>query len=67
MDPAKFRLINLVGEGEENALGKTWGGVKAKETLQAALNAGVGKPPSAPTLGAASPCTSAARARAKFG
>ncbi|MDO8700093.1 MAG: xanthine dehydrogenase family protein molybdopterin-binding subunit, partial [Deltaproteobacteria bacterium] len=38
MDPAKFRMINLVGEGEENALGKTWGGVKAKETLQAALN-----------------------------
>ena len=39
MDPAKFRMINLVGEGEENALGKMWGGVKAKETLQAALNA----------------------------
>ncbi len=39
MDPTKFRMINLVGEGEENALGKTWGGVKAKETLQAALNA----------------------------
>jgi len=39
MDPAKFRMINLVGEGEENALGKTWGGVKAKETLRAALNA----------------------------
>jgi carbon-monoxide dehydrogenase large subunit len=39
MDPAKFREINLVGEGEENALGKSWGGVKAKETLQAALNA----------------------------
>ena len=39
MDPAKFRMINLVGEGEENALGKTWGGVKAKETLQAALSA----------------------------
>ena len=39
MDPAQFREINLVGEGEENALGKSWGGVKAKETLQAALNA----------------------------
>jgi CO/xanthine dehydrogenase Mo-binding subunit len=39
MDPAKFREINLVGEGEENALGKSWGGVKAKETLQAALHA----------------------------
>jgi CO/xanthine dehydrogenase Mo-binding subunit len=39
MDPAKFRRINLVGEGEVNALGKTWSGVKAKETLQAALDA----------------------------
>jgi CO/xanthine dehydrogenase Mo-binding subunit len=39
MDPAKFRMINLVGEGEENALGKSWSGVKAKETLQAALDA----------------------------
>jgi CO/xanthine dehydrogenase Mo-binding subunit len=37
MDPAKFRMINLVGEGEENALGKSWSGVKAKETLQSAL------------------------------
>ncbi len=40
IDPAKFRLINLVGEGEENALGKSWKGVKARETLEAALKAG---------------------------
>jgi CO/xanthine dehydrogenase Mo-binding subunit len=39
MDPAKFRMINLVGEGEVNALGRTWSGVKAKETLKAALDA----------------------------
>jgi CO/xanthine dehydrogenase Mo-binding subunit len=39
MDPAKFRMMNLVGEGQENALGKSWSGVKAKETLQAALDA----------------------------
>ncbi|HET7005860.1 MAG TPA: xanthine dehydrogenase family protein molybdopterin-binding subunit [Candidatus Binatia bacterium] len=39
MDPAKFRMMNLVAEGEENALGKSWSGVKAKETLQAALDA----------------------------
>jgi CO/xanthine dehydrogenase Mo-binding subunit len=45
MDPAKFRMINLVGEGEENALGKSWGGVKAKETLQAALSAAGWKTP----------------------
>lgn len=45
MDPAKFRLMNLVGEGEENALGKTWSGVRARETLQAALDAaGWGRP-----------------------
>jgi CO/xanthine dehydrogenase Mo-binding subunit len=45
MDPAKFRMINLVGEGEENALGKSWGGVKARETLQAALEAAGWKNP----------------------
>jgi len=39
MDPAKFRMINLVSEGEENALGRSWTGVKAKETLKAALDA----------------------------
>ena len=51
MDPAKFRMINLVGEGEENALGKTWGGVKAKETLQAALNAAGWKTPKRANFG----------------
>ncbi|HEV8341025.1 MAG TPA: xanthine dehydrogenase family protein molybdopterin-binding subunit [Candidatus Binatia bacterium] len=39
MDPAEFRLKNIVGEGEENALGKSWRGMKARETLQAALDA----------------------------
>ena len=39
MDPANFRRMNLVGDGEVNALGKTWSGVKAEETLQAALDA----------------------------
>ena len=68
MDPAKFRMMNLVGEGEVNALGKSWTGVKAKETLKAALDAGgleIAK--AAPTLAAAWRCTNAARARAKFG
>ncbi|MGH7886828.1 MAG: xanthine dehydrogenase family protein molybdopterin-binding subunit, partial [Candidatus Binatia bacterium] len=45
MDPAKFRMINLVGEGEENALGRSWTGVKAKETLKAALDAAGWKTP----------------------
>ena len=51
MDPAKFRRINLVGEGEVNALGKTWSGVKAKETLQAALDAAGWKQPKRPNVG----------------
>ena len=51
MDPAKFRMINLVGEGEENALGKSWGGVKAKETLQAALSAANWKSPKRVNVG----------------
>jgi CO/xanthine dehydrogenase Mo-binding subunit len=51
IDPAKFREINLVGEGEENALGKSWGGVKAKETLQAALNAAGWQTPKRANIG----------------
>jgi CO/xanthine dehydrogenase Mo-binding subunit len=45
MDPAEFRMKNLVGEGDENALGKRWRGVKARETLQAALDAAGWKKP----------------------
>jgi CO/xanthine dehydrogenase Mo-binding subunit len=44
-------MMNLVGEGDENALGKTWGGVKAKETLQAALDAAGWKTPKRPNVG----------------
>jgi len=51
MDPAKFRRINLVGEGEVNALGKTWSGVKAKETLQAALDAAGWQQPKRANIG----------------
>lgn len=51
MDPAKFRMINLVGEGEENSLGKSWIGVKAKETLTAALDAAGWKSPKRPNVG----------------
>ncbi len=39
MDPAEFRLKNMLGEGEENAIGRQMEGVKARETLQAALDA----------------------------
>ena len=51
IDPAKFRMMNLVGEGEENALGKSWSGVKAKETLQAALDAAGWDLPKRPNVG----------------
>jgi len=51
MDPAKFRMINLVGEGEVNALGRTWSGVKAKETLKAALDAAGWKTPKRANVG----------------
>ena len=39
MDPVEFRMKNLVAEGDKNALGRSWRGVKARETLQAALDA----------------------------
>jgi len=39
MDPGEFRLKNMLGEGEENAIGRQMEGVKARETLQAALDA----------------------------
>jgi CO/xanthine dehydrogenase Mo-binding subunit len=45
MDPAEFRLRNIIGEGEENALGLKLRGVKARETLQAALTAAGWKRP----------------------
>ncbi len=52
MDPAEFRLKNVIGEGEENALGKKLAGVKARETLKAALDAaGWKKPKPGPNYG----------------
>jgi CO/xanthine dehydrogenase Mo-binding subunit len=51
MDPAKFRMMNLIGEGEVNSLGKTWSGVKAKETLKAALDAARWQSPKRPNVG----------------
>jgi CO/xanthine dehydrogenase Mo-binding subunit len=45
MDPAGFRMKNLIGEGEENALGRKLIGVKARETLKAALDAAGWKQP----------------------
>ncbi len=52
MDPAEFRLKNMLGEGEENAIGRKMEGVKARETLRAALEAaGWWKRKAKPNLG----------------
>ena len=52
MDPAEFRMKNVIGEGEENALGRKLSGVKARETLKAALDAaGWKKPKPGPNYG----------------
>jgi carbon-monoxide dehydrogenase large subunit len=51
MDPAKFRMMNLVEEGDENSLGRKWGGVKAKETLKAALDAAGWRAPKRANVG----------------
>lgn len=39
MDPAEFRLRNLIGEGEEDAIGQRLRDVRFREVLQAALDA----------------------------
>lgn len=39
MDPAEFRLKNLIEEGDETLTGGHYRGIKAKETLRAALKA----------------------------
>jgi CO/xanthine dehydrogenase Mo-binding subunit len=45
IDPGEFRLRNLIGEGEEDAIGKQLRSVRFREVLQAALDtAGWDKP-----------------------
>jgi CO/xanthine dehydrogenase Mo-binding subunit len=39
MDPVEFRLKNLMVEGDETLTGSHYRGIKAKETLKAAVNA----------------------------
>jgi CO/xanthine dehydrogenase Mo-binding subunit len=39
MDPAEFRLKNLLSEGEEDAVGQRLRSVRFREVLQAALSA----------------------------
>jgi CO/xanthine dehydrogenase Mo-binding subunit len=45
LDPADLRMKNMIGEGEENALGRKLIGVRARETLKAALDASGWKRP----------------------
>src|SRR5213593_851468 len=45
IDPAEFRLKNLVGEGDEDAIGQRLQSVKFREVLQAALDAAEWKTP----------------------
>ena len=52
MDPAKFRLRNFIGEGEEDAIGKRLRSVRFREVLQSALDAaGWKKPKPGPSYG----------------
>ena len=39
MDPAEFRLKNLIEEGEPTPLGQKWAQIRAKETLRKAMEA----------------------------
>ena len=51
MDPAEFRLKNLIEEGDETLTGGHYRGIKAKETLRAALAAAAYKSPKRANVG----------------
>jgi CO/xanthine dehydrogenase Mo-binding subunit len=51
MDPAEFRLKNLIEEGDETLTGGHYRGIKAKETLRAALKAAAYKSRKAENVG----------------
>jgi CO/xanthine dehydrogenase Mo-binding subunit len=51
MDPAEFRLKNLIEEGDETLTGGHYRGIKAKETLRAALKAAAYKSPKRTNVG----------------
>ncbi|MFQ5851741.1 MAG: xanthine dehydrogenase family protein molybdopterin-binding subunit, partial [Candidatus Binatia bacterium] len=52
MDPAEFRLRNLIGEGDEDAVGQQLHSVRFREVLQATLDAaGWEKPKPGPSYG----------------
>jgi CO/xanthine dehydrogenase Mo-binding subunit len=51
MDPVDFRMKNLVGEGDEAAFGVTFEHVRARETLQAAVEAANYRAPKGKNVG----------------
>ena len=51
MDPAEFRLKNLIEEGDETLTGGHYRAIKAKETLRAALKAAAYKSPKRANIG----------------
>jgi carbon-monoxide dehydrogenase large subunit len=51
MDPLDFRLKNLIEEGDETPIGTRYQGIRAKETLEAAVAAAGYRTPKAPNVG----------------
>lgn len=51
MDPLEFRLKNVIKEGEPTVTGVHYQGIRAKETLDAAVKAAHYKSPKAPNVG----------------
>jgi CO/xanthine dehydrogenase Mo-binding subunit len=51
LDPLDFRLRNLIGEGDETPIGTRYQGIRAKETLTAAVVASGYRTPKAPNIG----------------
>ncbi len=51
MDPLEFRLKNVIGDGDETAVGGKHTDVKARETLLAAAQAGLWGRPKGPNVG----------------
>ena len=51
MDPLEFRLKNLIEEGDENPIGTLYTGIRAKETLEAAVSAADYGTPKNPLVG----------------
>src|SRR5499426_1556844 len=51
MDPLEFRLKNLLEEGDETPIGTRYQGIRARETLEAAVAASGYRTPKAPHIG----------------